>query len=80
MTDATKSPSMTTGQAAARVGASAWQLRNCIRMGYLDEPPRLGPFRTFGESDLPQIKAALEAAGYSPGVPGSRRKKTEVAR
>src|SRR5262249_34752241 len=69
------SSSMTIGQAATRIGYSAWQIRSAIKLGYLDEPPPLGPFRTFQEHDLPRIVTALEAAGYSPGV-GSRRKRT----
>ncbi|MFO0957502.1 MAG: hypothetical protein U0800_08545 [Isosphaeraceae bacterium] len=55
---------MTIGQAAAKLGAHAWQIRNLIKKGRLPEPPRLGPFRTYGEADLPSLETALIEAGY----------------
>jgi hypothetical protein len=74
MNDLTMScPTLTIGQAAARIGVGAWMIRSAIKLGHIDEPPRLGCYRVFQVDDLPRIKAALEAAGYHPDMPGKRK-------
>jgi hypothetical protein len=60
-------PTLTTGNVCRRLGVLPWQLNRTIRRGFLEEPPRLGCYRVFTESDLPRVREALTRAGYLPG-------------
>jgi hypothetical protein len=56
----------TTGDLAKRFGVFPWQLVRAITRGFLPEPQRIGCYRVWTEVDLPQVEAALRAAGYLP--------------
>ena len=57
---------LTIGQAAERLGAQSWRLRRLYQRGLLPEPQWVGRSRVVNEDDLPQIRTALEKAGYLP--------------
>jgi hypothetical protein len=57
---------LTIGQVAKRFGCRPWQVRRLFESGKLPEPPRVGCYRVFFVEQLPEIEAALRAAGYWP--------------
>ena len=57
-------PTYTIGAIARHFGVDVWQVRGAILRGLLAEPPRVGIYRVWVESDLPRVRAALVAAGY----------------
>jgi hypothetical protein len=64
MSPVSASPYLTLGQVAARYGVRLWQVRRLYERKLLPEPARVGAYRVIRESDLPQIGAALQRAGY----------------
>jgi hypothetical protein len=57
---------LTLGQVARRCGVDLWQVQRLVDSGRLPEPPRVGKYRVFAESDVPAIRAALSKAGFLP--------------
>jgi hypothetical protein len=57
-------PTYTTGTLARYFGIDVWQVLQAIKRGFLAEPPRVAIYRIWTESDLPNVRAALIAAGY----------------
>jgi hypothetical protein len=57
---------LTVGQAARALGIDAWQVARLYERGILEEPPRLGRYRTIHRDDLPALRRAAQAAGYLP--------------
>ena len=55
---------LTLGGVARRYGCRVWQVRRVFERGFLPEPTRFGIYRIVHERDLPQVEAALRAAGY----------------
>jgi hypothetical protein len=56
----------TLGDVAKRYGIPIWKVRRVYERGFLPEPPRAGAYRIVADDDLPQVEAALRAAGYLP--------------
>jgi hypothetical protein len=54
----------TSGDLCKRYGVLPWQILQVIRRGFLAEPPRIGCYRYWDESDLPRVETALREAGY----------------
>jgi hypothetical protein len=59
-------PTFTTGQVCKHFDMAVWQLLQTIRRRFLAEPPRVGIYRVWLESDLPRVEAALRKADYLP--------------
>jgi hypothetical protein len=59
-------PTYTAGELAKHFGVAHWQIVNTIKRGFLPEPPRVGLYRVWVESDLDQVRDALVRAGYLP--------------
>jgi DNA-binding transcriptional MerR regulator len=57
---------LSTGQAALRLRCLPWQLHRLWDRGLLPEPRRYGRYKLIDPADLPQIRRALEEAGYLP--------------
>jgi hypothetical protein len=56
----------TTGDLCKRFGVMPWHIIQLLRRGFLEEPPRVGPFRYWTEADLSRVEDALRRAGYLP--------------
>jgi hypothetical protein len=59
-------PVYTVGAVARRYGCAAWQIRRLFERGLFPPAPRVGAHRVIAAGDLPQVEAALRAAGYLP--------------
>jgi predicted DNA-binding transcriptional regulator AlpA len=57
-------PYLTLGQVAERLGCQSWQVLRLFQRGLLPEPPRIGINRVVHRDRIPEIKAALEKAGF----------------
>jgi hypothetical protein len=57
---------LTTGEIARRCGVDRWMVLAAIKRGFLGEPARCGPFRSWSAADVDRVRAALEAGGYLP--------------
>jgi hypothetical protein len=64
MTTATQTGWLTLGQAARRVGCDLWMLQRIVDRKLVPAPARIGKLKVVAESDLPQLKRALQAAGF----------------
>jgi hypothetical protein len=54
----------TTAQAARQLGCAEWCVSRAYLRGLLPDAPRLGRTRLIREQDLPDLRRALEHAGY----------------
>jgi hypothetical protein len=54
----------TMGEIAQRHGCKQWQVRRLYQRGMLPPAERIGAFRVVPIQGLPQVEAALRAAGY----------------
>jgi hypothetical protein len=63
----------TIGAVARRYGVEPWQVRRLFERGLLPEAHRVGAYRVIAVDDLPQVEAALKAAGYLPEGQGVNR-------
>jgi DNA-binding transcriptional MerR regulator len=57
---------LTIGAVAEHFGVSPWQVRRLFERGMLLPAARVGAYRVVESSDLPEIKKALQNAGYLP--------------
>ncbi len=57
---------LTLGQCASRLECQLWQIQRIVDRGMVPEPPRVGKYRVFAESDLPALRSALAKAGFLP--------------
>lgn len=71
-------PGYTMGGLAARYGITQSQARKVFTRGFMEEPPRLGPYRVLPPSDLPRFEKALEAAGYQTAKPARGTRTTKA--
>jgi hypothetical protein len=55
---------LTTAEAARRLRVPEWTVARLFTRGLLPEPARVGRFRVIAEGDLPNVREALEEAGY----------------
>lgn len=55
---------LTSGEAARRLGVPEWTVGRMFSRGLVPEPPRLARARVISEESLPELRDALERAGY----------------
>lgn len=63
---------MTIGDLCRHFDRPYWMLRKLFTRGFLAETLRVGPYRVVPVTDLPQVEAALRAAGYLPSDTANR--------
>jgi AraC-like DNA-binding protein len=55
---------LTMGEVAERLHCQAWRVARVFQRGLLPETPRVGRYRVVREDQVPEVKRALEKAGY----------------
>jgi hypothetical protein len=63
---------MTIGDLCRHFDRPYWMMRKLFTRGFLAETLRVGPYRVVPVTDLPQVEAALRAAGYLPSDTANR--------
>jgi hypothetical protein len=56
----------TIGAPGQHFGVPAWKVRRVFERGLLPPAARCGTYRVVTDDELPQVEAALKAAGYLP--------------